>query len=208
MADAKAKKKKKAEQAAPAEQPAAPEERVVPRLKVRYLEEVVSALVREFGYSNPMQAPRMSKVCVNMGVGTAIQDPKTLEAAVEELAQISGQRPAITRAKRSIASFRLREKTPIGCRVTLRGDRMYEFLDRLFNAALPRIRDFRGLATRAVDGHGNYSLGIREQTIFPELDLEKVDRIRGMDITLVTTAKTDEEARALLRMLGLPLREA
>jgi large subunit ribosomal protein L5 len=208
MAEAKGKKKGKKEQAAAEEAPQVPEEPVVPRMKQRYREEVVPALMREFGYANPMQAPRMSKVCLNMGVGTAIQDPKTLEAAVAELAQITGQRPAVTRAKRSIASFRVRAKMPIGCKVTLRGNRMYEFLDRLFNAALPRIRDFRGLATRSVDGRGNYSLGIREQTIFPEIDLDKVDRIRGMDIIMVTTAKTDEEARALLRLLGLPFREA
>jgi large subunit ribosomal protein L5 len=207
MAEPKAKKKKKTEEPAAAEEPQAPEEHVVPRLKERYFSEIVPALMRELGYQNPMQVPRMSKVVVNMGVGTAIQDAKTLESAVEELAQISGQRPAVTRAKRSIAAFRLRAKMPIGCMVTLRGDRMYEFIDRLFNAALPRIRDFRGLPTRSVDGRGNYTMGIREQTIFAEIDLEKVDRIRGMDITLVTTAKTDEEARALLRMMGLPFRE-
>jgi large subunit ribosomal protein L5 len=208
MAEARAKKKKKAEEKAPEQEPEAPEEPLVPRLKVRYREEILPALMREFGYRNPMQAPRMSKVVVNMGVGSAVQDPKTLEAAVDELGQITGQRPVITRAKRSIAAFRLRAKTAIGCKVTLRGNRMYEFIDRLFNAALPRIRDFRGLPTRSVDGRGNYSWGIREQTIFPEIDLEKVDRIRGMDIILVTTAKSDEEARALLRLLGLPFREA
>jgi large subunit ribosomal protein L5 len=208
MAEAKAKKKKKAEETVPEQEPEAPEERVVPRMKTRYHEDIVPALMREFGYRNSMEVPRMSKIVVNMGVGSAVQDPKTLEAAVDELSQITGQRPVITRAKRSIAAFRLRAKAAIGCKVTLRGNRMYEFIDRLFNAALPRIRDFRGLPTRSVDGRGNYSLGIREQTIFPEINLEKVDRIRGMDIILVTTAKTDEEARALLRLLGLPFREA
>jgi large subunit ribosomal protein L5 len=187
--------------------PAAPEEKLPPRLKVRYREQILPELMRELRLRNPMQAPRVTKVVINMGVGVATQDPKALEGAVKELAQIAGQRPAITRARKSIAAFKVREKNPIGCRVTLRGDRMYEFLDRLFNAALPRIRDFRGLPPRSFDGRGNYTLGLREQLIFPELSMDDIERVRGMDITVTTTAANDEAGRALLVRLGLPLRE-
>jgi large subunit ribosomal protein L5 len=178
----------------------------VPRMKVRYKEEILPALMKEFGFDNPMQAPRLSKVCINMGVGKAIQDSKALEHAVRDLSEITGQKAVITRAKKSIAAFRVREKMPIACRLTLRGDKMFEFLDRLFTIVLPRVRDFRGLNPGAVDGHGNYTLGLKEQTLFPELNLDKIEKIQGMDITIVTTAKTDEEALGLLRHLGLPLR--
>jgi len=179
-----------------------------PRLKERYLQDIAPALMRQFGYRNIMQVPKLSKIVVSMGVGAATQDPKILESAMNDLAIITGQRPIITRAKRSIAAFKVRQKNPIGCVVTLRGDRMYEFLDRLISVALPRIRDFRGLPPEAVDGRGNYSLGLREQTVFPEIDLDKVARVQGMNVTIVTTAKTDEEALALLREFGLPLRES
>lgn len=187
------------------EQPAAP---ATPRLKERYRSEIVPALVQRFGYRNRMQAPGLSKIVVSMGVGAATQDPKALEGALADLATITGQRPAIRRARRSIAAFRVREKNPIGCMVTLRGDRMWEFLDRLISVALPRIRDFRGLPAEAVDGRGNYSLGLREQIVFPEIDIDSVTRVQGMNITIVTTAATDEEALALLRELGLPLRQS
>ena len=193
------KEQQASEEAAPAPQP--------PRLKEQYRADIVPALVRRFGYRQVMEAPRLSKIVVSMGVGAAVQEPKALEAAMEDLAIITGQRPVIRRAKRSIAQFRVREKNPVGCSVTLRGDRMWEFLDRLISVALPRIRDFRGLAPEAVDGHGNYSLGLREQTVFPEIDLDKVARVQGMNITVVTTARNDEEALALLRELGLPLKE-
>jgi len=207
-AEGKPKAKGKAEAKAAPEVKAAPQEKLPPRLKVRYKEEILPALMRELGLSNPMQAPRLRQVVINMGVGVATQDPKALEGAVRELAQITGQRPAITRARKSIAAFKVRENNPVGCRVTLRGDRMYEFLDRLFNAALPRIRDFRGLPPRSFDGRGNYTMGIREQLIFPELSIDEIERVRGMDITIATTAKTDEAGRALLSKLGLPLRES
>ena len=179
-----------------------------PRLKERYFNEIAPALTRRFGYRQIMEAPRLAKIVVSMGVGAATQDPKILESAAEDLAAITGQRPAITRAKRSIAQFKVRQHNPVGCKVTLRRDRMYEFLDRLISAALPRIRDFRGLPSDAVDGRGNYSLGLREQTVFPEIDLDNVSRVQGMNVTIVTTAKTDEEALALLREFGLPLRES
>jgi large subunit ribosomal protein L5 len=179
-----------------------------PRLKERYLSEIAPALMRAFGYSNIMEAPRPAKVIVSMGVGAATQDPKVLDAAVEDLSTIAGQRPKITRSRRSIAQFRVRQHNPVGCMVTLRHDRMYEFLDRLISTALPRIRDFRGLPTDAVDGRGNYNLGLREQTVFPEIDIDKVSRIQGMNISIVTTARTDEECLALLRELGLPLQES
>jgi len=182
--------------------------KVPPRLRVRYLEEIRPALMKQFGYSNALAVPRVTKVVLNMGVGEATQDAKQLDAAAEDMATVSGQKPAITRAKKSIAGFKVREKMAVGCRVTLRRDYMYEFLDRLFNVALPRIRDFRGLPARSVDGRGNYSIGLREQVIFPEINLDKVDRTRGMDVVIVTTAKTDEEARALLTALGAPIREA
>lgn len=175
------------------------------RLRQRYEETVRPELCKRFGYENPAQAPRPLKVCVNMGVQGARQEPKTLEAAMNELATITGQWPARRRAKRSIASFGIRAGDPIGCVVTLRGRRMYEFLDRLFNVALPRIRDFRGLARRSFDGRGNYSFGVREQLIFPELGYDDVERVRGMDITIATSARTDEEAAALLELMGMPL---
>lgn len=200
--------KAKAEKPKAAKPKAPPEEKLPPRLKVRYQAEIVPALMRELGLDNPMEVPRLRQVVINMGVGVATQDPKALEGAVRELSQITGQRPAITRARKSIAAFKVRENNPVGCRVTLRGDRMYEFLDRLFNAALPRIRDFRGLPPRSFDGRGNYTMGIREQLIFPELSIDEIERVRGMDITITTTARTDEAGRALLTKLGLPLRES
>ena len=179
-----------------------------PRLKERYISEIAPALMRAFGYSNMMEVPRLSKVVVSMGVGAATQEAKALDLAVEDLSIIAGQRPKITRSRRSIAQFRVRQHNPVGCMVTLRHDRMYEFLDRLISTALPRIRDFRGLATDAVDGRGYYSLGLREQTVFPEIDIDSVSRMQGMNVTIVTTARTDEECLALLRELGLPLQEA
>jgi len=176
------------------------------RLKERYENEIKPALMKELGYKNPMQVPRLEKIVVNMGVGEAAHNPKALEAAMQDLALITGQKPAITRARKSIAGFKLRKGMTIGCKVTLRRERMYEFLDRLIQLALPRIRDFKGLSPRSFDGHGNYTLGIREQIIFPEIDYDKVDKIRGMDITICTTAKTDDEARALLAHFGMPFR--
>jgi large subunit ribosomal protein L5 len=199
-----ARQKKKEERAPEALVEAPPR----PRMKERYRQEIAPALMRRFGYRQVMEVPRVSKIVVSMGVGAATQDPKILESAMQDLAIIAGQRPCLRRAKRSIAQFRLREKNAVGCMVTLRGDRMYEFLDRLISLALPRIRDFRGLSPESVDGRGNYSLGLREQTVFPEIDLDKVTRVQGMNITLVTTARTDEEALALLREYGLPLRES
>ena len=169
-----------------------------PRLKQRYRDEILPALMREFGYTNPMAAPRVTKVLLNIGLGEATQNAKALDAATEDLATITGQKPVITRAKRSIANFKLREGNPIGAMVTVRGDRMWEFLDRLLNAALPRIRDFRGVSPKAFDGRGNFSLGIREQLIFPEIEYDKIDRIRGMQINIITTARTDEEGKRLL----------
>lgn len=163
-------------------------------------------MMERFGYRNVMEVPRLTKVVINMGVGEAVQDPKQLDAAVADLTAISGQKPVVTRAKKSIAAFKIRKGMPIGCKVTLRGDRMYHFLDKLINIALPRIRDFRGVSPDSFDGRGNYSLGVREQLIFPEIRYDKVDRIRGMDITIGTTAKTDEEAAELLRLLGMPFR--
>lgn len=180
--------------------------REMPRLKRYYLEEVRPQLMRRFGYRNVMQVPRLEKVVLNIAVGEATQNPKALDAAAQDLAAISGQRPLIRRAKRSIAAFKLRAGMPIGCMVTLRGDRMYEFMERLINAALPRVRDFRGVSPDGFDGRGNYNLGLREQLIFPEIDYDKVDRVRGMNITIVTSARTDEEARELLRLLGMPFR--
>jgi large subunit ribosomal protein L5 len=176
------------------------------RLKERYQTEIVPALMKRFGYANIMMAPKPVKVCVNMGVDGAREDRKILEAAMADMAAITGQRPAITRAKKSVANFKLREGMAIGCRVTLRGEMMYEFLDRLITVALPRIRDFRGLPNNSFDGHGNCSLGLTDQTIFPEIDFDKIDRVRGMDVTIVTTARTDAECDALLRELGMPLK--
>src|SRR5437879_1671718 len=174
------------------------------RLKTRYLEEIRPALIERFGYSSAMQAPHIEKITVNMGVGDAKQDSKVLEAAQEQLATITGQRPNVRRARKSIAQFKVREGMPVGVAVTLRGDRQYEFLDRLMSVAIPRIRDFRGLNPRAFDGRGNYSMGVREQIIFPEVDYDEIDQIRGLDITITTTASTDEEAFALLDAIGMP----
>jgi large subunit ribosomal protein L5 len=174
------------------------------RLKTRYLEEIRPALIERFGYSSPMQAPKLSKITLNMGVGDAKQDSKVLKAAQEQLATIAGQQPSVRRARKSIAAFKLREGMPVGVAVTLRAERGYEFLDRLTSIAIPRIRDFRGLNPRSFDGHGNYTLGVREQIIFPEIDYDAIDQVRGIDITITTTAKGDVEAFALLQALGLP----
>ena len=176
------------------------------RLKTRYNDEIRDALVRKFGYSTPMQAPKLVKVTLNMGVGEAKQDSKMLDAAQQQLADIAGQKPNIRRARKSVAAFKLREGMPVGLTVTLRDERAYEFLDRLVSIALPRLRDFRGLSPRSFDGRGNYSMGIREQIIFPEIDYDNIDSVRGMDISIVTTAATDDEGRALLRALGFPFR--
>jgi large subunit ribosomal protein L5 len=175
-------------------------------LRKKYHDEVVGLLMKEFSYGNPMEVPALKKVVVNMGLGEAVQNNKIVEAAVEELATIVGQKPVVTRARKSIASFKLRQGMPIGCMVTLRRDRMWDFADRLINLGLPRMRDFKGVSPKAFDGRGNYTLGIREQIIFPEIDYDKIDKIKGMNITFVTTAKTDEQARALLRGLGMPFR--
>lgn len=183
-------------------------EKVAPRLKVRYREEIRPALQREFGYTNVHQIPTVTKVVVNMGVGDAARDSKLIQGAINDLAAITGQRPEIRRARKSIAQFKLRAGMPIGARVTVRGDRMWEFLDRLLTIALPRIRDFRGLSPKQFDGHGNYTFGLTEQSMFHEIDPDTIDRPRGMDITIVTSAKTDEEGRALLRRLGFPFKES
>jgi large subunit ribosomal protein L5 len=180
----------------------------IPRLKERYRAEIAPALKEEFIYPNVMQIPGLTKIVVNMGVGEAARDAKLIEGAVRDLSTITGQRPAVARAKKSVAQFKLREGMPIGAKVTLRGARMYEFLDRLVNVALPRVRDFKGVAPKAFDGRGNYALGLKEQVIFPEIVYDKVDKVRGMDITMVTTARTDGEAKALLTHLGVPFREA
>lgn len=177
-------------------------------MKEKYQREVAPALMQRFGYRNPMQVPKVEKIVINMGVGEAVQDSKALESAMEDLAAITGQKPVVTRAKKSVANFKLREGMPIGARVTLRGERMYHFLDKLISVGLPRIRDFRGVSPRSFDGRGNYTLGIREQLIFPEIDYDTIDKIRGMDITIVTTAKSDEEAMELLAGLGMPFRAA
>lgn len=177
------------------------------RLKEYYQQEVVPALIKKFQYKNVMQVPKLEKIVLNMGVGSAIQDAKALDGAVNDMTIIAGQRPVITKAKKSIAGFKLRQGVSIGCKVTLRGDRMYEFYDKLVNVALPRVRDFGGVSPDAFDGRGNYTLGIKEQLIFPEIDYDKIDRVRGMDIVVVTSAKTDEEARELLRLLGMPFRK-
>ncbi|HSH21075.1 MAG TPA: 50S ribosomal protein L5 [Candidatus Caenarcaniphilales bacterium] len=173
-------------------------------LRQRYLEDVVPALQKEFGYDNPMQVPRLTKIVVNIGLGEALQNAKALDAAVGDLTAISGQKPVITRARRSIAQFRLRTGNPIGAKVTLRGERMWDFLERLTRLALPRIRDFRGVPSRSFDGRGNYSLGLREQLAFPEIDYDKIDRLRGLEVSIVTTAKNDEESKRLLQLLGMP----
>jgi large subunit ribosomal protein L5 len=177
------------------------------RLKQHYQKQVIPALVKEFGYKNPNAVPKLEKVSLNIGLGEATQNGKLMDGAVQELATISGQKPVVTKAKKSIAAFKLREGMSIGCRVTLRGDRMYEFLDRLMNVALPRVRDFRGVSTKSFDGRGNYTLGIRDQLIFPEIDYNKVEKIKGMNVCITTTAKTDAEGVALLRQLGMPFRQ-
>ncbi len=176
------------------------------RLQALYREHVRPALMKEFGYRNVMEVPRIRKVVVNIGMGEALDNPKALDYAVQDLATITGQRPVITRARKSIAGFKLRAGRPIGVKVTLRGERMWAFLDRLFNVALPRQRDFRGVPDSSFDGRGNYTLGLREQLLFPEIDYDKIDKVRGMEVTIVTTAKTDQEARRLLELLGMPFR--
>jgi len=178
--------------------------RRVPRLKQRYQDEVVAALMTEFGYCNVMEVPRLHKVSVNIGLGEAIQEAKALDAAMRDLTLIVGQHPVVTRARKSIAAFKVRAGMPVGLTVTLRGNRMYDFLDRLFNVALPRIRDFRGLSSKSLDGRGNYSIGLREQLIFPEIDYDSIDRLRGLEVSIVTTARSDAEGKALLQHLGLP----
>lgn len=210
----KDKKDKKTAEAAPAgaasqeakpAKPAGPREPA--RLKVRYAKEVIPSLMKHFKYSNVMAVPRLEKIVINMGLGEAIQNAKILDSASDELGRITGQRPVITRAKKSIANFKLRQNMPIGAAVTLRGERMFEFLDRLTSVVLPRVRDFRGVSTRSFDGRGNYTLGLRDQLIFPEIDYAKVEKIRGMNVTIVTTARTDDEARELLKQLGMPFRQ-
>jgi large subunit ribosomal protein L5 len=181
--------------------------KVAPRLKTRYREQIASELLKEFGYANVMQVPGLVKIVVNMGVGEAARDSKLIEGAIRDLAAITGQKPQVTRARKSIAQFKLREGMPIGAHVTLRGDRMWEFLDRLLSIALPRIRDFRGLSPKQFDGRGNYTFGLVEQSMFHEIDQDRIDRVRGMDITVVTSATTDDEGRALLRKLGFPFKE-
>jgi len=174
------------------------------RLKEKYKNEVAQAMMQKFGYKNVMEIPKVEKVIINMGVGEAVGNPKVLDAAVSDMTLIAGQKPVVTRAKKSIAAFKIREGMPIGAKVTMRGERMYQFLDKLINISLPRVRDFRGISPKSFDGRGNYTLGIKEQLIFPEIEYDKVDKIRGMEIIVVTTAKTDEEARELLRLMGMP----
>jgi large subunit ribosomal protein L5 len=183
------------------------ETKIAPRLKERYRSEIVAKLKEQFNYANPMQVPGLVKIVVNMGVGDAARDAKLIDGAVRDLATITGQKPQVRRATKSIAQFKLREGMPIGAKVTLRGDRMWEFLDRLLSIALPRIRDFRGLDARKLDGNGNYTFGLTEQSVFHEIDQDRIDRVRGMDITVVTTATTDDEGRALLTLLGFPFKE-
>src|SRR5215469_5886395 len=206
-----AKEKKEKKGGAAVEEQKAPEmprhsAKETPRLKDRFRKEVAPVLMKEFDLKNPMAVPHLDKIVVNMGVGEATQNAKILDPAVNELGQVTGQRPVVTRAKKSIAAFKVRAGMPIGAMVTLRGDRMYEFLDRLINIALPRVRDFRGVSTKSFDGRGNYTLGLRDQLIFPEIDYAKVDKLRGMNVTIVTTARSDDQARALLRHLGMPFR--
>jgi len=206
----KEKKDKKAKEAAPAavpketEKPKGPQE--PSRLRVRYGKEVIPALMKHFTYTNVMAVPKLEKIVINMGLGEAIQNAKILDTAADELGRISGQRPVVTRAKKSIANFKLRQNMAIGAAVTLRGERMYEFFDRLTSVVLPRVRDFRGVSTKSFDGRGNYTLGLRDQLIFPEIDYAKVEKIRGMNVTIVTTARNDDEARELLKQLGIPFR--
>ncbi len=176
------------------------------RLKEIYTRDVLPKLMKEMGYRNPLDTPRLDKIVINIGLGEAIQNAKALDSAVEELTTISGQKPVVTKARKAIANFKLREGMPIGCMVTLRGNRMYEFFDRLVNVALPRVRDFKGISDRSFDGRGNYALGVREQIIFPEIDLDKVDKVRGMTVCINTTARTDAEGKALLKAMGMPFR--
>ncbi len=205
---AKAGKGERAAKGKPEAAPAAPQvPRVPARLRERYRAEIVPSLMKQFNYANRMQVPEVTKVVINMGLGEAVGNVKVIDAAVEELSVITGQKPVVTRARKSEAAFKLRAGMPIGCKVTLRGERMYEFLDRLLSVALPRIRDFRGVPTKSFDGRGNYALGIQEQLIFPEIRYDKVDMTRGMDVCIETSAKTDEEARALLTHLGFPFRK-
>ncbi|WP_350349160.1 50S ribosomal protein L5 [Agromyces sp. G08B096] len=187
---------------------AAPAGKIQPRLKQKYQTEITAALTEANGYANPHQVPGLVKIVVNMGVGEAARDGKVIDGAIADLTKITGQKPQVTKARKSIAQFKLREGQPIGAHVTLRGDRMWEFLDRLLSLALPRIRDFRGLSDRQFDGNGNYTFGLTEQSVFHEIDQDKIDRVRGMDITVVTTAKTDDEGRALLKALGFPFKSA
>ena len=176
----------------------------MPRLKDKYLNDVIPAMMEKFGYKNKMQVPKLEKITLNIGLGEALQNPKAVDAAVSDLMAITGQKPVVTKAKKSVAGFRVRQGASIGVKVTLRGDRMYEFMDKFVNIALPRVRDFRGVSPKSFDGRGNYSIGLREQLIFPEIEYDKVDKVRGMEVTFVTTAKTDEEARELLRLMGMP----
>jgi large subunit ribosomal protein L5 len=199
----------------PQEQKQAPQAEVVstaeieaPRFRIRYAKEVVPALTKQFSFKNPMQVPRLEKIVVNMGLGAAVANPKIIDAAVEEIRAVTGQKPVVTRSKKAIASFKLRAGLPIGVMVTLRGPRMWEFADRLITIALPRVRDFRGVSRKAFDGKGNYTLGLKEQIIFPEINYDRIDVIKGLNITFVTTAKNDEEGRALLQQLGMPFRSA
>lgn len=221
MADEKKEKKDKPEkkekkgkapaegqQAAAEKAPPKPQEPAKPaRLRVRFGQEVLPALMKELGFKNPMQVPRLEKIVVNMGLGEAINNGKIIDASVEQLGSITGQKPVVTKARKSIANFKLRQGQSIGAMVTLRGDRMYEFFDRLVSVALPRVRDFKGVSPKAFDGKGNYTLGVREQVIFPEINYDKVEKIKGLNITVVTTARNDEEGRALLRHLGMPFRQ-
>jgi large subunit ribosomal protein L5 len=205
----KSKQAKEAPEAAPQEGKKARSSKPLepPRLKIRYAKEIIPALMKHFSYKNVMAVPKLEKIVINMGLGEAIANAKILDVAVDELGRIAGQRPVITRAKKSIANFKLRQNMPIGAAVTLRGDRMFEFLDRLTSVVLPRVRDFRGVSMKSFDGRGNYTLGLRDQLIFPEISYEKVDKIRGMNVTIVTTARNDDEARELLRQFGMPFRQ-
>lgn len=178
------------------------------RIKEKYAKEAVPALQKKFNFKSPMQIPKLEKVVINMGVGEVKENPKAMDAATADLALITGQKPVVTKAKKSVAAFKLRQGMNIGCKVTLRGRKMYEFVDKLFNVALPRVRDFRGVSNNSFDGRGNYSMGLKEQLIFPEVDFDKIDKVRGMDITFVTTAKNDEEARELLKLLGMPFSQS
>jgi large subunit ribosomal protein L5 len=206
MAKEKKEKASEKQQESKAPEAARHSAKQTPRLKDRFRKEVAPALMKEFDRKNPMAVPHLHKIVVNMGVGEATQNAKVLDPAVHELTQITGQKPVVTRAKKSIAAFKVREGQPIGAMVTLRGDRMYEFFDRLVNVVLPRVRDFRGVSTKSFDGRGNYTLGLHDQLIFPEIDYAKVDKLKGMNVTIVTTAASDEEGRALLKHLGMPFR--